>query len=129
MRALIGLDDGVLSRFVEEALKRKGFAFLRGKGSNVTEYEVTSPHRFLVTVENTTREKIWFPFRGARVESALEVKRKIGANEPDDQLRQCVAEFLNTLCGSMPSETWHMFRIAGPGAETGDWRDLWPSNQ
>ena len=119
------MSDRTLSRYVEEALAKSRFTFLKGQALNVTEYEVTFPHRFLVTVENLAREQLSLGFRSpVRVESSIEVKRKIGAREPEQELRRTVAEFLAALRETIPSDPWKGIGVVGSGIERSNWENL-----
>ena len=107
MRVLAKLDDWMLSERVEEALKKLGFAYLKNRGQNVTEFVVQSPCHLIVTVENLTREQIGFPLRSRfRVESAVELRRVIGGEEPESELRSCAATLVRELQPELPEKGW-----------------------
>ncbi len=125
MRALIRMDDRKLADSVELSLKNLGYSYYKNQGRNVTEFEVHSPCHMIVSVENLAREQFGFPFRSpVRIESAIELRRTIGASEPEERTRQCSAAFVNDLRSSLPDEPWKGLGVLRSRAEKQIWERL-----
>ena len=101
------VEDRKLAGLAEEALREMGLSFIKNQGRNVTEFEVRSPCRFLVTVENLAREQISFMAlrKKVRVESAVETKPLIGAPEPEERLQEHYEAFFDSLRAKLPGGT------------------------
>ncbi|HME18395.1 MAG TPA: hypothetical protein VKF15_01510 [Nitrososphaerales archaeon] len=107
MQTFIKMEDRRLAGLAEQALNELGLSFIKNQGRNVTEFEVRSPCRFLVTVENAAREQVGFMFRRkVRIESLVEVKPLIGSPEPEARLQENYRAFLGRLRGKLPNEPW-----------------------
>ena len=107
MRTYLKISPGKLAVLLEESLTAMGYAFIKNIGLNVTEFEVQRPARFILAVENQTREQIGYPFRSRiKVESALEWKRLIGSNEPDGRISASVSAILKDLGPRLPADPW-----------------------
>ena len=109
MRAIVSMSANRLSAKVEDVLKQISYSHFRNQGQNVTEFEVRSPCRVLVTIENLTRDQVGFPFRSrTRVESAFEVRRLVGSQETDDTLLPCANTLVREIVKSLPSGSWKL---------------------
>ncbi len=107
MRAVVKTDYRRLSERVEKALKKLGYSYLKNQGRNVTEFVVQSPCHFNMTIENQPRQQIGFLIRsGMKVESAVELRRTIGAKEPESELRRCATALVQELQSELPEKSW-----------------------
>ena len=119
MRAIVSMSANRLSAKVEEVLKQISYSYFRNQGQNITEFEVRSPCRVLVAIENLTREQVGFPFRSrTRIESAFEIRRLVGSQETDDTLLPCANTLVREVVKSLPSGSWKL--LGGPRRARGE---------
>ncbi|MGD0476594.1 MAG: hypothetical protein ABSB29_00315 [Nitrososphaerales archaeon] len=125
MRALTRLDHEKLVESVVVTLTKLGYTYARNQGRYVTEFEVRSPSHFGVVVEDLTRTQFGYPLRGrVRVESAVELRRTIGAADDEEELRRHVATFAEELRAALPDEPWKGVGLARSGSERANWESL-----
>jgi len=124
VRAYVRIDDASLAERVEASLRRLGYPYLKNRGRNVTGFEVQSPCRFIVTVENLTREQLGYPLRSrVRVESAIDFTRTIGARETGSELKQRVSALVQDLCSDLKDERLKGLLALRPMAEKARWEE------
>jgi len=103
----VKVPDRQMAERMEGALKKLGFTYQRNQGRNMTEFVLLSPCHLNVTVENLTREQIGFPLRSRiKVESAVEMRRAIGAKEPDSDFRRCATSLIQELQPELSEKHW-----------------------
>jgi hypothetical protein len=121
MRARSDLTQEALVEKVQETLAKLGYTFRRSEGNFLTEFEVMTPCRMLITVEDITHEQIGYPLRSRiRVESAIEVRRLIPSTESADLLRRHASAFVASLRARLPREPWK-----GIGVTSHSEKDNW----
>ena len=119
------MPDRKLAALVQETLNGLSFSHFKNQGRNVTEFQVSSPCPFIVTVENLSRWQIGFPFRSrARVESALELRRLIGSGDTEERLRTHASVFLQDLRKRLPDDPWKGLGIVGSRQAKEMWQAL-----
>ena len=125
MRAATRLEYGELVRCVRRSLGELGYPYLKNETKRNTEFEIESPCRFRVLVENCTREGTSrFLLSSDQNESAIELWRQIGADEPDDLLKRHVGSFLQKLSATLPREPWKGFGSFRSRSEKIKWSEL-----
>ena len=91
----------------------------------MTEFEVTSPRRMLIRVEDLSRKQFGFPIRSQlRLESAIEIMGVVGAPEPESKLRECASALAEKLHSSLPKEPWKGLGPVSERSEKGNWDRL-----
>lgn len=122
VRVFARVDDGRLAARVETGLKKLGYTYLKNQGRNVTEFDVQTPCHFLVTVENQARERVGLLLRSrVRVESALELKRTVGARETGAELRPRISALVEVLCSDLPDKRWNGLLALRSKLESIEW--------
>jgi hypothetical protein len=125
VRALARLDAGKLSDSVVETLAKLGYSYSKNQGLYVTEFEVRFPSNFGVVVEDLTRAQAGYPLRSrVRVESALELRRTIGAADDEEQLRRSVVTFAKELRAALPAEPWNGLGVLSSRSQKRNWKSL-----
>lgn len=125
MRAATRLEYAELVRCVGRCLGDLGYPYLKNQTKTITEFEIESPCRFRVLVENCTREGTGRSLlRSEQNESAIELWRQIGADEPDDVLKRHVGSFLEKLTATLPREPWKGFGPFRSRSEKIKWSEL-----
>jgi hypothetical protein len=96
-----------LASHVQETIEKLGFSYRKNMGRSIFEFEVLSPCRMFVTIEDLTREQLGYPFRSRiRVESAIELHRLIPSSGSEEELRKHASAFVQGLRDSLPKEPW-----------------------
>jgi hypothetical protein len=86
---------------------------------------VISPCHFLVRVEDLSMERVGFPIRSrVKLESAIEVNRTVGAEDPESEVARCVSEFVSALRAAAPPEPWKGLGLVGSRLEKANWESL-----
>jgi len=110
---------------VKTALSDLGFTYLKNESSRITEFEVQTPCKFRVLVEDPAGERSTFGLRTVKGdESAIELWRYIGATEPEEVLKTSVNAFLNKLRDVMQREPWEGFGTFRSRTEKARWAEL-----
>jgi hypothetical protein len=111
--------------YVTKALERLEYKYFKNATDRITEFEIQSPCKFRVLVEDCRGERSAFGlFRSNRSECAIELWRTVGAQESDDELRQRVNAFLAKLIATIPKEPWAGFGPFRSGSEKTRWAGL-----
>jgi hypothetical protein len=97
----------LLAFHVQETIEKLGFSYRKNMGRSIIEFEISSPCRMFVTIEDLTREQLGYPFRSRlRVESAIELQRLIPSTGSEEELRKHASAFVRGLRDSLPKEPW-----------------------
>jgi hypothetical protein len=111
--------------YVTTAVESLGYEYFKNATDRITEFEIQSPCRFRVLVEDCRGERSAFGlFRSNRSECAIEIWRMVGAHETDDDLRRHVDAFLARLRATIPKEPWAGFGPFRSGSEKARWSEL-----
>jgi len=125
LRARAALSPALLSNFVRASLDSLGYSYRKNEGAFVVEFEVITPHKMLIRVEDLTRPQSGFPLRSSlRVESAIEILRVVGSGETEGGLRDCASRFLVKLRSLLPKEPWKGIGFPAVGSEKANWERL-----
>jgi predicted Fe-S protein YdhL (DUF1289 family) len=125
MRAATKFEYAELVKFVRKTLGELGYAYLKNETKRITEFEIESPCRFRVLVEDCTREGTGRLSLGSdKTESAIELWKQIAADEPDDVLERHVDSFLRKLMATLPREPWKGFGPFRSRSERVRWSEL-----
>lgn len=107
MKAFTRLEHRELASIAEKGLRGLGFTFLKNGGGNVIEFEVQSPCRCIVSVQNLTRVAPFLPFiPRKKVESMIEIRRLIGGGEREDALSKVAESIVGALSPDVPRSEW-----------------------
>ncbi len=125
MRAFTRLGPEILVQSVTESLTKLGYSYARNQGQYVTEFEVRSPSHFLVVVEDLTRIQMGYPLRSrVRVESAVALRRTVGAADDEEELKRSVAAFAREFRAVLPGEPWKGVGVVRSKSEKTNWESL-----
>lgn len=115
----------MLVQSVTETLAKLGYSYGKNQGQYVTEFEVRSPSHFRVVVEDLTRTQVGYPLRGrVRVESAVALRRTIGAADDEEELMRSLAAFARELRAVLPGEPWKGVGVVRSKSEKANWESL-----
>jgi hypothetical protein len=107
VQAVVKIDHRELAGIVEKALRGLGFTFLKNGGGSVFEFEVQSPCKCIVSVQNMTGPRSRIPFVAiTRVESMVEVRRMIGGEQRGEVLSAAVRSIVGALSPAIPDSKW-----------------------
>jgi hypothetical protein len=125
MRALCRMDNRKLAEILETSLKKLGYSYIKNQGRSVTEFEVRSPCQFLAAVEDLTRQRLSFLVRSpVVVESAVELRRLVGATGPPAELSACASALARELRSALPNEPWKGVGAHRSRAARSNWENL-----
>jgi hypothetical protein len=97
----------MLAEITEKGLRGIGFTFLKNGGGDVFEFEVRSPCRFIVSVQNITQVRMVVPFIArTRRESLIEIRPLIGGERPGEVLSKAAESVVAALSTDIPSDKW-----------------------
>jgi hypothetical protein len=107
VRAVTKLDHRRLAELAEGGLRELGFVFLKNGGGDVIEFEVRSPFRFIVSVQDMTQVRLGFPFIAMRkVQSMIEIRPVVGGEQRGDVLLHTAESIAEALSPSIPRSKW-----------------------
>ena len=125
MRARANLNPNMLEGYVRASLDRLEFKYRTHAGQFVVEFEVTSPCQMLVRVEDLTRERVRIPFfTRTKMESAVELRRVIGSEGSEGEVKKCAELFARNLRDALPIEPWRGMGTFRTREEKGKWQRL-----
>jgi hypothetical protein len=125
MRALCRMDYQKLAEILEASLKKLGYSYVKNQGASFTEFEIRSPCQFLATVEDLTRHRLSFLVRSpVVVESAVELRRLVGAKGAEAESAACASALARELRSALPKEPWKGTGVYASRAERTNWENL-----
>lgn len=125
MKARASLDPNILVDFVRTNLDKLGFSYRTTAAEFIVEFEVLSPCHMLVRVEDLTVQRRAFSFLGpSKPESAIEMRRVVGTEGSEEELRRCASAFLQGLLKSLPREPWRGTGFLKGRSGRNDWERL-----
>ena len=117
----------MLGDHVQATLDKLGFKYRKNTARYVIEFEVVSPCSMLIRVEDLARERAGFPYvlrSSLKVESAIELRRVIGATTPEEEVRRNASIFARSLRDVLPKEPWKGIGLIGSRSEKSNWEKL-----
>ena len=125
MRAGTRIEYSKFVGCVRAVLGELGYSYYKNETRTITEFEIQSPCKFRVLVEDCRGERSAFGlYKSRRDESAIELWRTVGVTVPDDLLRKSVDSFLEKLWVNMPREPWEGFGRFRKASEKTRWSEL-----
>lgn len=125
MRAGTRIEYGKFVGLVRAVLGELGYTYFKNETRRITEFEIQSPCKFRVLVEDCRGGRSAFGlFKSRQDESAIELWRSVGAAVPDDLLKKSVDSFLERLWATMPREPWEGFGHFRKASEKSRWAEL-----
>lgn len=125
VRALCRMDYLKLVEILEASLRKLGYSYLKNQGMNFTEYDVQSPCQLMATVENLTRLRPSFLIRSPIVvESAIELRRIIGAKGSAADQSACASALAQEIRSALPKQPWKGTGVYRSRAERTSWERL-----
>ncbi len=125
MRAATRLGYEELAGSAEKSLQRLGFRYLRNEARGVMEFEILSPARFRVLVEEGLNEETRYSFLASEKRVCwIEVRRDLEGEEPDEAITRSVSSFARDLIASLPESPWRGFGFLRSRRERLRWAGL-----
>jgi hypothetical protein len=109
---------------VRASLERQGFTYRTNVGRSLIEFEVTSPCKLLIVVEDLSEYRVGYLGGRIRREAALEIKRMVGSTTSTEELRKHALRFVTDLVESLPKEPWKGTGYIRSRWERSNWKKL-----
>ena len=107
MRAVVKAGHTALAEYTESVLKRLGYKFVVNGGGDVFEFEVNSPHRFIVSVRDASGYKMRAPLIVTkRRESVVDIRRMLGGEGDEQALVRAANAVASGLSAQYPKLKW-----------------------
>ena len=124
-RAFTKIEYGEVVLSVARGLDELGFEYRRGGNKSITEFEVTHPSRFRVTVEMSRREKAGFAvIRSVEEETTVQFHRDIESEQAEEPLARDASAFLSKLLEKLPGKPWDGLGFVRSKSEKAKWMEL-----